>query len=317
MQKAIQKKLLQPEEIILMDQLYKIPKKDKGPEIPSYKRGGAQENEVYSSDVLYMPSDKGYKYLLVLVDVITGITQAEPLKTHSSVSVLKAFKEIFKKMKLPSIIQVDAGTEFKGVVEKYFKENHVLIRVGDVGRSRQQAMVESRNKSIAIGLFQKQNIKELQLKKTNTKWVDDIHKVIEAINNHEAEIYKKNKITNTLPYIPLDAVIFEVGTKVRVALDKPEGILGNKLKGRFRATDIRWSHDISTISNVIITPNQPIMYQVDGLTTGYTFNQLQQPIVKKLTRLTTKQKIRSKFEFNKDVAKLDNLIPKVLSNIDI
>ena len=155
MQKAIQKKLLQPEEIQLMNQLYKIPKKDKGLEMPSYKRGGAQENEVYSSDVLYMPSDKGYKYLLVLVDVITGITQAEPLKTHSSVSVLKAFKEIFKKMPMPSIIQVDAGTEFKGVVQKYFTENNVLIRVGDVGRSRQQAMVESRNKSIAIALYQK------------------------------------------------------------------------------------------------------------------------------------------------------------------
>ena len=317
MQKAIQKKLLQPEEIALMDQLYKIPKKDKGLEIPSYTRGGAEPNEVYSSDVLYMPSDKGYKYLLVLVDVITGITQAEPMKTHSSVSVLKGFKEIFKKMKLPSIIQVDAGTEFKGVVEKYFKENNVLIRVGDVGRSRQQAMVESRNKTIAIALFQKQNIKELQLKKTNTKWVDDIEKVIEAINEHETEVYKKNKITGTLPYIPLDAIIFEVGTKVRVQLSKPEGILGNKLKGRFRATDIRWSHNISTISNVIITPNQPIMYQVDGLTTGYTFNQLQQPVVKKITHLSTKEKIRSKFEFNKEAVKLDNLIPKVLAKINI
>ena len=95
MQKAIQKKLLQPEEIALMNQLYKIPIKDKGLEMPSYKRGGAEPNEVYSSDVLYMPSDKGYKYLLVLVDVINGSTEAQPLKTHSSVAVLKAFKEIF------------------------------------------------------------------------------------------------------------------------------------------------------------------------------------------------------------------------------
>ena len=219
-------------------------------------------------------------------------------------------------MPMPSIIQVDAGTEFKGVVQKYFTENNVLIRVGDVGRSRQQAMVESRNKSIAIALFQKHNIQELKLKKTNTKWVDDVKKVIEAINEHETEVYKKNKVTGKLPYIPLDAVIFEVGTKVRVALSKPEGILGNKLKGRFRATDIRWSHDISTISNVIITPNQPIMYQVDGLTTGYTFNQLQQPIVKKIKR-STKEKIRSKFEFNKEAVKLENLIPKVLAKISI
>ncbi len=63
-------------------------------------------------------------------------------------------------------------------------------------------MVESRNKSIAIALFQKQNIQELKTKKTNTKWVDDVEKVLEAINKHETEIYKKNKVTGTLPYIP-------------------------------------------------------------------------------------------------------------------
>ena len=58
------------------------------------------------------------------------------------------------------------------------------------------------------------------------------------------------------------------------------------------------------------------MYQIDGLTTGYTFNQLQQPIIKKITPLSTKQKIRSKFEYNKESVKLENLIPKVLSKIE-
>ena len=313
--KSIQEKLINNSDLDLVNQLHKIPIKDKNKQIPKYKNGGAEPNQVYSSDLLFMPSDRGYKYLLVLVDVITGITQAEPLKTKSTKAVLNAFKKIFVKMPIPSILQVDPGTEFKGIVSKYFKDNHVLIRVGDVGRSRQQAMAEQRNNIIAKALFQKQTIQELQKHKTVTKWIDDIKKVIDAINEYETIKYEKNKLNGTLPYIPLDTIIYEIGTKVRTQLDKPESILGYKLHGKFRATDIRWNPTISTITNVIITPNQPILYNVDGLSTGYTFNQLQQPITDKPPHISTKQKIKTNMKFTRHVEKLDQLIPKIINNI--
>ena len=67
-----------------------------------------------------------------------------------------------------------------------------------------------------------------------------------------------------------------VGTKVRIKLDKPVDTFGKRLEGNhFRATDLRWSVKIYTITNVLLTPNQPILYQVDNEKTAYTYNQLQ------------------------------------------
>ena len=82
-----------------------------------------QPHMVYQADLLYLPTDDTYKYALVIVDVATGITDLEPLKTHSSKEVAQAFKIIFKRKILPVpivMIQLDKGTEFRSAVKKYF-----------------------------------------------------------------------------------------------------------------------------------------------------------------------------------------------------
>ena len=281
--KKIQLKLntAKPNETNVIEALYKNPIKDKGRAIPKYKSGGAMPNEVYSADLLVLPNDRGYCYLLVVVDTITGITEATPLKNKDAESVLQGFKTIFAKGVLPIpkwSIQLDSGSEFKSVVKQYFDEKGVLIKVGKVDRSRHQAMSENRNKILAKALFQKQVGNEILTGKTNTDWVDDVQTVLDAINDHEREQYqikktrleKREKLGKNIPYIPKNTVILEVGTKVRVILDKPKGVLGEKLHGNaFRATDIKWNPQISKITNIILTPNQPVMYQVDNLTTAY------------------------------------------------
>jgi len=288
--KKIQKdlNLVKEGETNVIQALYEQPRKDKYKAIPSYKRGGAEPGQTYSADLLEMPEDKGFKYLLVVVDTITGLTDAAPLKTKDSENVLKGFKDIFTKgtpLSLPKwSIQVDPGSEFKSVVKKYFDDNGILVRVGKVDRSRHQAMAENRNKIIAKALFQKQVGQEILTNKVSVEWVDDIQTVIDAINDYEREKYKTEKKKEIarekkngipLPYLQKGIAILEVGTKVRIKLDKPKGVLGEKLHGTFRATDIKWEPTIRTITNIILTPNQPVMYQVDKATTGYTRNQLQ------------------------------------------
>ena len=90
---------------------------------------------------------------------------------------------------------------------------------------------------------------------------------------------RNSKIKNSLPIF--SHPLLEVGTKVRVALDAPEGYVErNKLSGTFRATDIRWTKKIFKIVNVIINNDQPVLYMVsDHPTTAYTFERLQ-PIYK-------------------------------------
>ena len=272
----------------IVEALHEMPKREKGKQMPSYKRGGAEPGHVYNADLLYLPDDNGFKYLLVCVDTITGITGAAPMRNREAKDVRAAFEKIFmpnQPLQMPkSSIHLDPGAEFRGTTQQYFRENNVLIRYGKVGRSRQQAMSENRNKIIAKALFQKQVGHEIQDEEVNTEWVADVPVVIAAINEYEKEQYetrrkkweKQDAKHPPVPYLNDKEAILEVGTKVRVKLDKPENVFGAKQHGTsFRATDIRWKPQVRKITNVLLTPRQPVMYQVDGETTGYTRQQLQ------------------------------------------
>jgi hypothetical protein len=70
--------------------------------------------------------------------------------------------------------------------------------------------------------------------------------------------------------------LLEIGTKVLVTLDYPIDIVtGKKLYGKFRKSDIRWSRDAKKIIWVVLKPNQPPMYRVDGEEILRTRQQLQ------------------------------------------
>ena len=73
-----------------------------------------------------------------------------------------------------------------------------------------------------------------------------------------------------------EQAMLEVGTRVRVMREAPRNAQGQRDVGGFRATDLRWERAVRTIANILVTPRQPIMYQLDGGDkTGYTREQLQ------------------------------------------
>ena len=71
------------------------------------------------------------------------------------------------------------------------------------------------------------------------------------------------------------------GTKVKILLDTPQNIFGNKLSGKHRKSDIYWSTDDYIILNCIMFPGNPPLYKVKNIKTGeipnalYTNEQLQ------------------------------------------
>ena len=54
------------------------------------------------------------------------------------------------------------------------------------------------------------------------------------------------------------------GTRVRVKLDEPISVLGTKLHGKFRTGDIRWNPNIRVIKKMILSPEQPPTYLLNG-----------------------------------------------------
>ena len=279
-----ERKVLEKDELY---NLYKKPPKDKGPNQVRFSRS-LRPNVAHQADVLYLPNDRRSKYALVVVDVGTRKTALYPFKERTAFAVFDAFDEIYTQdpnLKVPKIIQVDSGSEFKGQVARYFKDKGTKMRVSEVGRSRQQALVEAKNKQIGSAIFKRQTAQELLTGEVDRRWVNSAQKIVEAINR--AEERKNERIAKErekpLTEKELDVTckgsscdLIPIGTIVRVKLDKPRDTFGGKLHGSFRAGDVRWSISKHKVTNVLMKPGSPPLYQIDGKNSpAYTKNQLQ------------------------------------------
>jgi hypothetical protein len=259
----------------IADQLLTRPKRDTEDETPHIQVSG--KNIVQQADLLFLSNDMGFKYCLVVVDLGSRLTDAEPLKSHTASAVLNGFKKIYarKILKIPERLEVDPGSEFKGVTKKYFEDNGTYIRYGKAGRSRQQALVERRNQTIGNILLKKQLEKEISTNKVNKQWKKELPSIIKSLN--KSYKIKEFEPVSEVPIITKsNSEILMEGDKVRVVLDKPEDYFGNKLPGSFRSADIRWSKKVHTIETVLLRPGYPPMYIVKGLPhVSYTKKQLQ------------------------------------------
>ncbi len=260
----------------ILNNLTKAPPKEKKDVMPH-----TTSSKIYATeqiDTLYMPTDDGYKYILVIVDIATRLFDAEPMKTRDAKTTIKSLDKIFKRgiIKKPSRLEVDAGTEFQGDFEKHFKKFFKILRK-EAGRHRQQSVVETKNQQLGKILNARMTAEEINNDATSRNWVDLLPKVVKLINKHYAHEAKPAD-----PFLPiktdkLSADILPIGTKVRIQLDNPVTYVeGKKLHGKFRTGDIRWTKNTGTITQFYLRPGQPVMYQVnDDKNVAYTRPQLQ------------------------------------------
>ena len=261
-------------------QLYTVPKED----IPSPHFYNYVANDTQQTDILYLPKDKGFLYCLVVVDIATNKTDAEPVKKLDANSVLKAIQKIYKRkiLSLPHELITDQGNEFKGVFAKYFKDKKIFIKNALAGRHRQVGLVEKKNQILGKVLHMMMYSKESLTGQINTEWVDDLKDIIKRMNErYSHKPYTDEQLDEKYgnPYDVSQNVLL-LGTRVRVALDEPRDIIGKKLHGRFRSSDTRWTTDIYKITNIIIEPHEPVLYQIDKQTkpnerVAYTRQRLQ------------------------------------------
>ena len=70
--------------------------------------------------------NRGYKYLLTCIDVLSKFAWVVPLKTKTGKELVAAFKEIFRQGRKPEMLHTDAGTEFKNrAFQTFLKEENV------------------------------------------------------------------------------------------------------------------------------------------------------------------------------------------------
>ncbi len=237
-------------------------------------------------DLIDMSKDSvdGYNYIMSAVDTFSKYVWAEKLKTKRPEELKKALKNIIndaEKYGNIKAIQTDNGSEFKGVLTKFLKDNgikHLLTSVE--ASSHSNGMIERMNRTIRNVLF------KFKLKnKDINNWTDKLDDLVYAINNTYSRASKatpsktikgenekdvKEVLTaNTKKYKFQDKPVLQIGDRVRLMT-----LLDKHAK---RSSTLRFSKDIYTIETVIKPsknsgrPHQYDLMEVEG---RYTINQL-------------------------------------------
>ncbi|GET58421.1 chromobox protein homolog 3 [Rhizophagus irregularis DAOM 181602=DAOM 197198] len=126
----------------------------------------------------------------------------------------------------------------------------------------QQSYAERAIQAIQEPLLKRMVAQELKTGVTSVEWSEDFRDVVNKID----EIWQRNPpdIPTGSPKVSKKTELLSEGTHVRVKLDEPISVLGNKLHGKFRTGDIRWNPNIRVIKKMILSPEQPPTYLLDG-----------------------------------------------------
>ena len=278
MLKKIVKNILGPEEDTRnLQSLFKQPRAEKKEDMAQFQV--FKSNLIQQADILFITNDRGYKYILVVVDDHSKKMDAEKLKEKDSLSVAKAFKKIYDRdiLNIPEQIELDDGKEFKGEVKQFFEEHNCRIRYALPNRHRQQGLVERKNQTLGTIIHRIQTYKELDRNngKLNREWIKLLPDIVREMNEHLPK-----PLTDAISETPIsndyNKKLLEIGQDVRIQLDHPIGTNNKRLYGEFRSTDMRWTPKIYKITQVLLVDGKPPMY----LTTksnevSYTKEQLQ------------------------------------------
>jgi len=202
----------------------------------------------YCSDLLMLPSDQGYRYLNVIVDMADSSIDFEPQKNKSASATLKATLEIFKRrpkyLSAPkATIRVDDGNEYKGVYRNHFFNKNIAVKAAIPNRHTQNAVCESANKQLSRILQGLMNKQEEATGQTSRVWVKFLPQIRTGLNKIRRKL-KLPKDIYRIDFPPINLkkpAKFKVGDLVYRLSDWPLDALDKQQPtARFRAGDVRW-----------------------------------------------------------------------------
>lgn len=209
----------------------------------------------------YSRFNNGFKFILVVIDVLSKYLWVEPLLNKKPISVKKAFKNIIEKGRKCKILISDAGTEFNNKLFKQFLyENqikHFIMRNTEIKASVAERVIRTL----------KEKIQKVISKTEDKKYIKYLDKITENYNRTihsrtklrpiDVNENNKNQVFLNLfsERIPNENSKFKINDKVRLL----------KLKKRFeKGYSSSWTNEIFIITKILKTLPFP-RYQVTDL----------------------------------------------------
>src|SRR5437899_3163822 len=91
----------------------------------------------------------GYKYILTVIDVLSKISFAVPLKNKSPEQVIMGFEKIFSRHNVkPKLLHSDKGTEFLAAKSQAFFKQHGIKHYVTQNEDIKASVVERFNRTL-------------------------------------------------------------------------------------------------------------------------------------------------------------------------
>ncbi|PFX12388.1 putative uncharacterized transposon-derived protein F54H12.3 [Stylophora pistillata] len=225
-------------------------------------------DEIWCSDLVEMQKfakwNKGYRYLLMVLDIFSKYGWIVPLKNKKGESVAAGFKQIFAEGRVPKKMWTDKGSEYyNSHVKDLFKAKGVELYSTE--NEEKSSVCERWNRTIKTKMWKQFTIQN------NTVYLDILPKILEKYNNtkhrsigmtpveaskkkNENAVYLKlygEKLNAVDTYPPK----FAVGDHVRISKFKRQ--LFDK------GYTPNWSEEIFVVDEVQYT--EPITYKLKDL----------------------------------------------------
>ena len=222
---------------------------------------------IWAADLVDMQAfskyNKGYKYILMVIDIFSKYGWAIPLKKKSAIEVTKAFADLWKKQKPPEKLWSDKGSEFYNrPMKALLNEHHVQIYSTE--NEEKSSVVERWNRTIKQIMW-----KYFTANSTNV-YIDVLSDIIHKYNN---TYHRSIKCTPTRAREPSNhqrvyESLFGRDFKVAAAIKQkpPKFEVGDEVritrkKGTFeKGFTPNWTEEVFTINNVKST--QPVTYSL-------------------------------------------------------
>ncbi|KAL3113851.1 hypothetical protein niasHT_011526 [Heterodera trifolii] len=205
--------------------------------------------------------NRGYSYLLVCIDILSRQVFVEPVKTKTSVNMIRAFGRIFKRSKyIPWKVLTDQGKEFTArAVQQFFRSNDVEYFCMLTSPQFHAGMAERANRSI------KERLYRYFTERNTYKWIDVVQDFVRAINHSPnstigmcpADVNFKNaealrqKLHNAAENVVRHPPKYRVGDRVRI----------EKYKHVFQKGYLpRFTNELFTVAEVH-SERSPVVYR--------------------------------------------------------
>ena len=229
------------------------------------------KDNIWNADLIIMPQEDEYKYILTVLDGYTRYAWCVPLKNKKGETVANAFKDIMKKSKRkPNKLFVDEGKEFynQHMYELFkFKKEDVLEKdengeyknqIYSVFNASKNPVIERFNRTITNKLWKQFTVQGNQkwqkiLQPTVNKYNNSIHRTINTTPKKASKDPSLVKVSLEQP-VSNKKPKFKVGDRVRIFKYK------NKFEKGYKGY---WSKEIFKIKKVLNTI--PIIYEIEAL----------------------------------------------------